>query len=86
VCVEGVPADALLLGLDIRGIAASSGSACSNGRLSASHVLTAMGVPDHLARGAVRLTMGHATTLGDVERSADALQELIGRYRELVAA
>lgn len=80
-CAAGVRADVLLLGLDMRGIAASSGSACSSGKVSASHVLTAMGVPDDEAHGALRLSMGACTSSADVDRLLDVLPGLIERLR-----
>lgn len=83
-CVQGAPADTLLLGLDMHGIAASSGSACSSGRLSPSHVLAAMGYHDEDARGALRLTMGHATTEQDVSRTIEVLSHLIRRCRAVI--
>jgi len=80
-CIEGVPADALLLGLDMRGICASSGSACSAGKLRASHVLTAMGVPEDLATGALRFSLGRMTRPEDIERVIDVLPPLVERLR-----
>ncbi|MFQ5459532.1 MAG: cysteine desulfurase family protein [Anaerolineae bacterium] len=85
VCVEGVRADTILLGLDMAGICASSGSACATGRLTPSHVLTAMGVPGDLAQGALRLTLGYATTAAEVEFTTDTLKALVRRARESVA-
>jgi cysteine desulfurase len=84
VSVEGAPADALLLGLDMHGIAASSGSACSSGRVSASHVLTAMGYPDEVARGALRLSMGHGTTDEEVAYTVAVLVDLVDRCRAII--
>src|SRR5262249_13150873 len=65
--VPGVKAETALMGLDLAGIAASSGSACSSGRVAASHVLRAMGVPPALAAGAVRLSLGRNTTETEIE-------------------
>ena len=86
IAVSGVRADVLLLGLDMRGIAASSGSACSSGKVSASHVLTAMGVADEEAHGALRLSMGACTSEADVDRLLDVLPGLIGRLRGVAMA
>jgi cysteine desulfurase len=80
-CIEGVRADALLLGLDMRGICASSGSACSAGKLHASHVLTAMGVPEERATGALRLSLGRMTRPEDIERVIEVLPPLVERMR-----
>jgi cysteine desulfurase len=86
VWVSGAPADALLLGLDMRGIAASSGSACSSGRVTASHVLAAMGYSDEASRGALRLSMGHSTTEDEVRYATAVLSDLVVRFREVVTA
>lgn len=80
-CVAGVRADALLLGLDRLGICASSGSACSSGRLQASHVLTAMGVDSGLANGALRLSLGRLSRDEDVSRVLAVLPPLVERLR-----
>lgn len=86
ICVAGVRADVLLLGLDMRGIAASSGSACSSGKVSASHVLSAMGIDDDEAHGALRLSMGRCTGAGDVDRLLAVLPELIMRLKVVATA
>ena len=80
-CIEGVRADALLLGLDMRGICASSGSACSSGKMSPSHVLQAMGVPAELANGALRFSLGRYTEDWEVDRVLALLPGLIERMR-----
>ena len=61
-CLERVEGEAVLIQLDLNGIAASSGSACTTGSLEPSHVLTAMGMPSDVARGSLRLTLGHDNT------------------------
>jgi cysteine desulfurase len=86
ICVTGAPADALLLGLDMRGIAASSGSACSSGRNDLSHVLRAIGIGEDEGRGALRLTMGHLTTAEEVDWATTVLEGLIVRCREHITA
>ena len=80
-CIGGARADVLLLGLDMRGICASSGSACSSGSLNPSYVLTAMGVPDQEAFGALRFSMGHSTLASDVDLLLEVLPPLIERVR-----
>ena len=65
--VPGVKAETALIALDLAGFAVSSGSACSSGKVSASHVLAAMGVPAALAAGAIRVSIGYATTEGDID-------------------
>jgi cysteine desulfurase len=84
-CIDGVRADALLLGLDMRGICASSGSACSAGKLQASHVLTAMGVPQTRATGALRFSLGRMTRADEVERVIEVMPPLVERLRAVVA-
>jgi cysteine desulfurase len=68
----GVAAATLLIALDLAGVAASSGSACSSGKVTPSHVLAAMGVAPELAAGAVRLSLGWASREADVERFGEA--------------
>lgn len=77
----GCTFEGLLLGLDLEGIAASSGSACAVGSLKPSHVLQAMGVPADLARAAVRFSLGADNTEGDVDRIVEALAGLVRRLR-----
>jgi cysteine desulfurase len=80
-CVAGVSSEALLMGLDLAGICASAGSACASGSLESSHVLKAMGVPDDLSRGALRLSFGPETTASEIDRVADELHRLVPRLR-----
>jgi cysteine desulfurase len=61
-------AETAIIAFDLNDIAVSSGSACSSGKVTASHVLAAMGVEPALARGAVRLSLGWSSTQSDVER------------------
>ena len=67
VLLPGVKAETVLIALDLNGIAVSSGSACSSGKVQESHVLTAMGLPAELARSAVRLSIGRDTGEQDIE-------------------
>jgi cysteine desulfurase len=85
VCFEGVESEALLLGLDAAGIAASSGSACTSASLEPSHVLLAMGIEPDLAAGSLRLTTGHANTEAEIERTLRVLHELVPRVRSSAA-
>ena len=78
--VEG---ESILLALDLAGIAASSGSACTTGSVEPSHVLTAMGMPPDLARGSLRFSLGRGNTEADAERLLEALPEIVGRMRAL---
>jgi cysteine desulfurase len=77
----GVDSGSLLMGLDLRGICASSGSACNSGQVSASHVLQAMRIPSSYALGALRLTLGKDTTTDDVEAVLAVLPDLVHRLR-----
>jgi cysteine desulfurase len=83
VAVPGADSEALLMHLDLAGIAASSGSACSTGAVEPSHVLVAMGVPRELALGAVRLSLGHGTTADDVARAAEVMPGVVAKVRRL---
>src|SRR5262245_58313191 len=78
--------EAVLLQLDLQGIAVSSGSACTTASLEPSHVLVAMGVPDEYLRGSLRLTLGHENTIEDIDRLLEALRRAIERIRGLQPA
>lgn len=80
---EGVEGEALLLNLDLKGIAASSGSACSSGSLEPSHVLTAIGLTPDEAKGSVRLSLGEENTMDEVETVVNALEEIVARLRNM---
>ncbi len=77
----GCEGDALLLLLDARGIECSTGSACSAGVPQPSHVLLAMGVPETLARGSLRFSLGHTSTQADVDAVVDAIGPVVERAR-----
>ena len=79
--VPGVEAATLMIALDLGGVAVSSGSACSSGKVAPSHVLAAMGVRPELARGAIRLSAGWASKEADVERFAEAFGVAMARMR-----
>jgi cysteine desulfurase len=74
--VEGMKAETAVIAFDLEGIAVSSGAACSSGKVQPSHVLAAMGVSPALLRGAVRVSLGWATTEADVERFLAAWRKL----------
>ncbi len=80
---RGVEGEALLLQLDMHGIAASSGSACSSGSLEPSHVLLALGLPYELAIGSLRLTLGRFTTHEDILKVVEVLPSIIEKLRTL---
>lgn len=81
VSIPGADSEALLMGLDLQGIAASGGSACQSGSIGASHVLEAMGVPPGIARCAVRFSLGPLSTADLVGRTATALASVAARAR-----
>jgi cysteine desulfurase len=83
IAVPGADSEALLMHLDLAGVAASSGSACSTGAVEPSHVLVAMGVARELALGTVRLSLGHATTADDVTRAAEVMPGVVAKVRKL---
>ena len=81
--IEGVQSEALLLGLDLEGVAVSSGSACSAGGQEPSHVLLAMGLDRRLAAGSLRFSLGWGSTAAHIERVVDLLPGLVRRLRDL---
>jgi cysteine desulfurase len=83
VSVAGADSEALLMHLDLAGVAASSGSACSTGSVEPSHVLVAMGVPHDLALGAIRFSLGHESTVEDVDRVAEVMPAVVAKVRQL---
>jgi cysteine desulfurase len=76
--VPGLKAETAVIGFDLAGIAVSSGSACSSGKVQPSHVLEAMGFGPELAQGAVRLSLGWSTSEADVDRCIEAWRKLAG--------
>jgi cysteine desulfurase len=83
VSVAGADSEALLMHLDLAGVAASSGSACSTGSVEPSHVLVAMGVPRELAVGAIRFSLGRESTADDVDRVAEVMPAVVAKVRQL---
>ena len=76
--VEG---ESLLIMLDMKGICASSGSACTSGSLDPSHVLLAIGLPHETAHGSLRLTLGAETSKEDIDYTVDCLKEIVKNLR-----
>jgi cysteine desulfurase len=76
-----VDGSAVTVGLDLEGIAASVGSACTTGSTEVSHVLTAMGYPEDEARGALRLSLGRTTTDDDIERASEVVPRVLASMR-----
>ncbi len=83
VAVPGADAEAMLMHLDLQGIAASGGSACNTGATEPSHVLTAMGMPRALALCTVRFSLGRETTPGDIDRAAEVFPVVVAKVRKL---
>ncbi len=73
----------MLLNLDLEGIAASTGSACSSSRLEASHVLLALGLPHEQAHSSLRFTLGRETTEEDIDRVFEVLPRVVARLRAM---
>lgn len=82
-CFEGVEGESLLLMLDMKGICASSGSACTSGSLDPSHVLLAIGLKHEVAHGSLRLTIDENTTEDDVDYILEQLPPIIDRLRDM---
>ena len=80
-CFEGLDGHWLVKELSREGIYAATGSACSSGRSEPSHVLVAMGVPENLARGALRLTLGWATTADEIRHAITMIPQVVERLR-----
>ena len=78
--VEG---ESLLIMLDMKGICASSGSACTSGSLDPSHVLLAIGLPHEIAHGSLRMTLGADTTKEDIDYTVDQLKEIVAHLRSM---
>ncbi len=79
--MPGVSSETQLMAFDLEGIAISAGSACSAGRIDPPYVLTAMGVPDHEALSAVRVSLGWDTQPADIERFIEAWKRILARSR-----
>ena len=79
--VPGIEAQVLLMSLDMEGVSASSGSACSSGTVRRSHVLTAMGVAPDLARGAIRISLGWNSSEDDCALFLEALDKSLRTIR-----
>ncbi len=82
VSFEGLDGETLLMNLDLKNICVSTGSACTAGSLEPSHVLTALGLSDKLARGAVRFSLGRFTTENEVDYTLSELPAIIERLRK----
>jgi cysteine desulfurase len=83
-CLEGIEREELLLALGQRDVCASGGSSCASGALQASHVLAAMGLPETLARGAIRFSLGHGSSDADIDRALALVPEVVASLRRRV--
>ena len=83
VCFEGIEGESLLLRLDLAGICASSGSACTSGSLEPSHVLLAIGVPKELAHGSLRLSLDETNTEEEVDHILEKLPGIVAELRAM---
>jgi cysteine desulfurase len=78
--IEGEP---LVIALDLKGLAVSTGAACSSGAIEPSHVLTAMGLPSETARASLRFSLGKQNTSEDVQLALDLVPQTVARLRDL---
>ena len=83
VSFQFVEGESLLIKLDMKGICASSGSACTSGSLDPSHVLLAIGLPHEIAHGSLRMTLSEETTMEDVDFVVDRLKEIVAHLRSM---
>ena len=83
---DGIDSDALLIALDLKGFAVSSGSACSSGATEPSHVLMAIGLTKDQGRSSLRFSLGRATTIEQVDALIDAVAECVAHLRKLAPA
>jgi cysteine desulfurase len=83
---DGIDTEPLLIALDLRGFAVSSGSACSSGASEPSHVLTAIGLTKEQARSSLRISLGRSNDAGQIDALVDALAEGVARLRRLAPA
>jgi len=86
ISVPGTDSEAMLMALDLRGIACSAGSACQSGSITPSHVLSALGVPADVAGAAIRMSLGSMTTDACITRVAELFPVLVEKARRLATA
>ena len=82
-CFRFIEGESLLIMLDMKGICASSGSACTSGSLDPSHVLLAIGLPHEIAHGSLRLTLSDATTKEDIDYVVESIKEIVDKLRKM---
>ncbi|HHO75475.1 MAG TPA: cysteine desulfurase NifS [Deltaproteobacteria bacterium] len=83
ISIAYIEGEAMLLSLDMQGIAASTGSACTSASMEPSHVLSAIGLPHELAHGSLRFSMGRSTTHQEIERVIDVLPSIVNKLRSV---
>jgi cysteine desulfurase len=83
---DHIEGEALVIALDLKGLAVSSGAACSSGAIEPSHVLLAMGLPHQRARASIRISLGKQTTQDDIDFAVKVIPETVGRLREISPA
>ncbi|MHA2497291.1 MAG: cysteine desulfurase family protein [Candidatus Hodarchaeales archaeon] len=81
--IHFIEGESLLLHLDMRGFSVATGSACSTKKLKASHVLTALGIPQEISHGSVRMTLGLGNSKNEVDKLVETVKEVVGRLREI---
>ncbi|MCD6231777.1 cysteine desulfurase NifS [Candidatus Aerophobetes bacterium] len=81
ICIKYVEGESMLINLDLEGVCASSGSACTSSSLEPSHVLLAMGIPPEVAHGSLRFSLGRDTTEGDIDRVIEVLPPIVEKLR-----
>jgi cysteine desulfurase len=80
---KGIEGESMILSLDLKGIAVSSGSACTSGATDASHVLVAMGVPGDMAHGSVRFSFGRSNSEEDIDYVVETVAQEVQRLRNI---
>lgn len=83
ICFDGIEGEAMVIALDLKGLAVSTGAACSSGAIEPSHVLLAMGLPSERARASIRFSLGRQTTSQDIEFALSLVPKTVRRLREL---
>ncbi|MRR38970.1 aminotransferase class V-fold PLP-dependent enzyme, partial [bacterium] len=86
VSFDGAEGEAIILYLDLEGIAVSTGSACASGSLDPSHVILATGLPPECAHGSIRFSLGRENTMEDIDYILDRLPKTIKRLRDMSTA
>ena len=83
VSFQFIEGESLLIMLDMKGICASSGSACTSGSLDPSHVLLAIGLPHEIAHGSLRMTLGYENTKEQMDYTIESIKEIVAKLRSM---